>query len=174
MVRIPPAPSGTGSARSQELLGAIKAKLGSVPNLFATLALSPAALDGYLGLSGALARGALRPALREQIALALAGRNSCDYFASAHSLFARKAGVSDADIDRGLVGAASDDRAAAALAFATAIVDQRGQVSDQELAAIRSAGFSDAESSRSSLTWSRTSSATTSISSPAPRSTSPL
>jgi alkylhydroperoxidase family enzyme len=41
------------------------------------MANSPALLQGYLDLSGALGRGVLRPATRERIALAVAQRNNC-------------------------------------------------------------------------------------------------
>ena len=41
------------------------------------MANSPALLQGYLDLSGALSRGVLSPATRERIALAVAQRNNC-------------------------------------------------------------------------------------------------
>jgi hypothetical protein len=46
-------------AKTRELLDGVQAKLGMVPNLLSTLANSPAALEAYLGLSGALSKGAL-------------------------------------------------------------------------------------------------------------------
>ena len=44
--------SATGKAK--ELLDAVKGKLGLVPNITREMANSPAVLEGYLGLSGAL------------------------------------------------------------------------------------------------------------------------
>lgn len=44
---------------SQPLLQAVKQQLGIAPNLFRLVANSPAALEGYLGLSGALNKGKL-------------------------------------------------------------------------------------------------------------------
>ena len=41
-------------AASQPLLDAVEKQLGVVPNLFRLVALSPAALQGFLGLNGAL------------------------------------------------------------------------------------------------------------------------
>ena len=60
MPRIPqPATIADAPAKSQGLLEAVAKQLGSVPNLFRLVATSPQALEGYLGLSGALAKGAL-------------------------------------------------------------------------------------------------------------------
>ena len=43
-------------AASKPLLDAVHKKLGVVPNLFRVVALSPAALEGFLGLNGALSK----------------------------------------------------------------------------------------------------------------------
>jgi hypothetical protein len=73
----------------------VKAKLGSVPNLFRLLAVSPAALEGYLGLSGALGKGSLDARTRERIALAVAEFNGCGYCTSAHAFIGKNmAGLS--------------------------------------------------------------------------------
>ena len=39
-------------AASKPLLDGVKEKLGVVPNMFRVIALSPAALEGFLGLNG--------------------------------------------------------------------------------------------------------------------------
>jgi alkylhydroperoxidase family enzyme len=57
------------------LLEAVKKQLGVAPNLFRMVANSPAALEGYLGMSGALAKGELPAATRERIALGVAELN---------------------------------------------------------------------------------------------------
>ncbi len=71
-------------AASKPLLDAVEKQLGVVPNLFRLVALSPAALQGFLGLNGALGK-ALDVRTRERIALAVAQINGCDYCLSAHS-----------------------------------------------------------------------------------------
>jgi len=53
--------------------------------MFLLIANSPAALEGYLGLSGALNKGALPAPTRERIALAVAEINGCNYCLSAHT-----------------------------------------------------------------------------------------
>lgn len=128
-----------------ELLGAVKQKLGVVPNIFATFAHSPAVLKGYLAFNEALAEGTLPASVREQIALTVAGENSCDYCASAHTAMAKGAGVSDEEAARNLEGEASDARVATILAFTKSAVEKRGWIDDEELAELREAGISDEE-----------------------------
>jgi alkylhydroperoxidase family enzyme len=62
-------------AASKPLLDAVKKQLGVVPNLMKLVANSPAALQGYLALNGAVAKGTLNAQLRERIALAVAQYN---------------------------------------------------------------------------------------------------
>ena len=73
MSRLPtPASIEASPAASQPLLQAVKKQLGIVPNLFRLVGNSPAALEGYLGLNGALSKGMLESATRERVALAVA------------------------------------------------------------------------------------------------------
>lgn len=124
---------------------AVERQLGVVPNMMRTMAQSPRVLEGYLALSGALSRGLLPPTLQEQIALAVAEANSCDYCLSAHTALGRRAGLSDDQLAASREGRAADAKAHAALQFALAVLQRRGGVSDEELAHVRAAGFSDAE-----------------------------
>ncbi len=132
-------------ARAAELLSAVKASMGGVPNIFSTMAQSATVLDGYLGFSGTLGKGVLSNALREQIALATANVNGCDYCASAHTVLGGNAGLSAEEAALNLRGQSNDPKTQQALLFVQAILDSRGQVSDRELAAIRMAGFCDEE-----------------------------
>ena len=72
-------------AATRPLLDAVKKQLGVVPNLMSVLGNSPAALGGYLALSGALAKGALGAKTGERIALAIAEINACGYCLAAHT-----------------------------------------------------------------------------------------
>lgn len=127
---------------SKPLLAAVGKQLGMVPNLMKLVGNSPAALEGYLSLNGALAKASINTALREQIALAVAEFNGCEYCLSAHDYLGRNvAKLSDAEIDAAREGHAGDARADAALRFARRVLETRGMVSDQELAAVRAAGF---------------------------------
>jgi uncharacterized peroxidase-related enzyme len=119
----------------------VRRKLGMVPNLFRVTANSPAALDGYLGLSGALARGVLPAALRERIALAIAAANRCDYCLAAHAAIGAGHGLVEADIVAAMRGEAAAEKDEAALAFALAVL--RGE-ERAALPALRAAGWDDA------------------------------
>lgn len=72
-------------AASKPLLDAVNKQLGVIPNLMKLIGNSPAALEGYLSLNGALAKGSLSVSMRESIALAIAEFNGCSYCLSAHS-----------------------------------------------------------------------------------------
>jgi len=129
---------------SAPLLAAVKQQLGSVPNLMKLLAVSPAALEGYLSLSGALGKGTLDAGIRERIALAVAQHNGCDYCLAAHSYLGKHvAKLADAEIDAARGGASSDPRADAATRFALSVARNRGNVDGAELAGVRAAGFGD-------------------------------
>jgi len=135
--------SATG--KTAELFTAVKSKLGMVPNLMRTLGQSPAALEAYLGFSGALGHGVLSAQVREQIALAVAQTNTCDYCLAAHSLIGKGAGLTPEAILAARRVAAADPKADALLKFAAAVVETRGLVADGALAQVRTAGASDAE-----------------------------
>ena len=134
-------------AASKPLLAAVNQQLGVVPNLMRLVGNSPAALEGYLSLSGALGKGSLDTRLREQIALAVAEVNGCNYCLSAHTyLSSIVAQLSDAEIDAARDAHSADARTAAALRFARSVAQTRGHVADSDLVALRAAGFDEAQS----------------------------
>lgn len=133
------------TGKTAELFAAVKSKLGMVPNLMRTFGHSPAALEAYLGFSATLGTGVLSGKAREQIALAVAETNSCDYCLAAHSLIGKGAGLTPDAIADARRLHATDAKVGALLQFAAAVVESRGLVSDAALAAVRSAGATDAE-----------------------------
>lgn len=141
-----PSPIDTAPAASRPMLEAVNKQLGSVPNLFRIVANSPAALEGYLGLSGALAKGTLPAPTRERIALAVAQFNGCSYCLSAHSYLGKNlAKLSDAEILANRHGSSLDPKADAAVRFAVKVVRERGHVADADVQAVRMAGYDDAQ-----------------------------
>ena len=128
------------------LLTAVRKSLGVTPNMTKAMANSPALLKGYLELSGALSKGVLPVATRERIALAVAQGNSCGYCLSAHSYLAEHVGgLGAAEIASARKSDSTDPKAAALLTFATAVNDNRGEVTEADLEAVRSAGATDEE-----------------------------
>jgi uncharacterized peroxidase-related enzyme len=147
MSRLPtPATIEASPAASQPLLQAVKEQLGVVPNLFRLVGTSPAALEGYLALNGALAKGELEAQTRERIALAVAEVNGCDYCLSAHTYLGKNlAKLSDAEMAANRDGHSADAKADVAVGFAVKLVKGRGHVSDADVRAVKDAGYNDAQ-----------------------------
>ena len=76
------------------VLDQVHGAFGATPNMFRAVANSPAALQSMWAAFGALGGGVVGAALGEQIAVAVANRNACDYCLAAHTALGRKAGVS--------------------------------------------------------------------------------
>lgn len=144
MSRIPQVNPESASGKAKELLDAVKGKLGLVPNMTRVMANSAAVLDGYLSLSGALSKGHLRAKEREQIALTVGEVNGCDYCLAAHSTIGKMVGLTAEQIMDSRRGTAVDPKVEALVKFARRVVDERGRVSDLDLANARVAGLDDA------------------------------
>ena len=145
MSRLQPVDPSIATGKAKELLDAVKGKLGIVPNMTRVMATSPVVLESYLGFSGALADGLLDAKTREQLALLTAQQNHCDYCLSAHTAIGKMAGLSHAQILASREGDGSSPRTTAALTFAKRVLDTKGQIGEADLAAVRSAGFSEGE-----------------------------
>lgn len=130
---------------SKPFLAAVQKQMGVVPNLMKLVGHSPAALEGYLALNGALAKGKLNAQLRERLALTVAEFNGCDYCLSVHDYVGRNVvKLSVSEINAARDGHSEDARADAALRFALRVAESRGRVSDADLAALRAADFDEA------------------------------
>lgn len=130
-------------AKSGALLDQVQAAFGATPNMFRAVANSPAALASMWAAFGALGGGTLGARLGEQIAVAIADLNHCEYCLAAHTMLGRKAGASAEEMSAAQAGQSDDPATAAALRFAVAMVKQRGQVEAAEVDALRQAGFHD-------------------------------
>ncbi|HEV2610108.1 MAG TPA: carboxymuconolactone decarboxylase family protein [Noviherbaspirillum sp.] len=128
---------------SRDLLKQIHTAFNATPNMFKAVANSPAALRSMWGAFSALAGGSIDAKLGEQIAVAIANRNHCEYCLAAHTLLGKKAGASADEMASAQLGRAADPKTAAALAFALKVVNERAHLSDDDVAAVRAAGFTD-------------------------------
>lgn len=128
---------------AKEHLTHIEKAFGTLPNMFATVANSPAALQSMWGAFGAFSTGALGAALTEQIAVAVANRNSCRYCLAAHTALGTQAGLTPAELVAAQQGYAADERTAALLRFALELVDYRGDVSKATIPHLKKIGWSD-------------------------------
>ena len=145
MQRINSINPGQATDKAKKLLDGVQSALGMTPNLMRTLANSPAALEAYLRFDAALGTGVLDRKFREQIALAVAQANSCEYCLSAHSAIGASIGLTDDEMAASRASHAADAKRDAGLQFAQSVVVQRGEVSNAAVELVRKAGYSDAE-----------------------------
>ncbi len=132
------------TGKVKELLDGLNQKLGFVPNMMATMASSPAVLEGFLNLSNALG-SSLNAKLREQIALTVAEINGCRYCATAHTAFGKIVGLDEHSIRDARLGSSHDAKTDAALKFASSLVANRGRVSEADYEAVKSSGYGEKE-----------------------------
>jgi len=145
MNRVPLVERNATTTDRKALLDSIHGAFGATPNMFRAVANSPAALKSMWSSFGALGAGVIAPKLGEQIAVAVADRNSCDYCLAAHTALGRKAGASAEEMQHAQAGESTDAKTQAALRFALKLVNERGQVGDADVRALRTVGFGDEE-----------------------------
>lgn len=113
-------------------------------NVFKVMGNSAAALEFYLGASGALKNASLAPAEQEVVQLAIGAANDCAYCQAAHTAVGKASGLTEAQTVSARRGAIADDPKLDALAkFALKLHEKRGHVSQDDLAAFKGAGFND-------------------------------
>jgi uncharacterized peroxidase-related enzyme len=135
----------TAKGEAKELLDGVQQQLGIIPNFIRALANSPKALSAFLGLYRPLGGAAVDKATQERIALVVSEENGSRYCVSAHTAIGRGTGLSNEEMLLNRQGDSSNAKAAAAVAFAKALNEHRGEVTTGEFQAVRAAGFSDGE-----------------------------
>ncbi len=143
--RIPQLDPDRAIGKTRRLFDNVRAKFGVVPNLFRVLGNAPAALEGYLNLSAALAHGTLSTKVQEQIGLTVSESNLCGYCLSAHIFLGGKIGLTQEEIADAIHAKAADPKTDAILKLARSIIVQRGEISDSDLARARVGGLTDGE-----------------------------
>lgn len=144
MPRLKRLEKGQGDARSNELMETLD-KGGKLFNIFRGMANSPAALDAYLQLSGALGKGRLDAKTRESIALALAQANRCEYCLAAHTAIGGMAGMDGAAIHDARQGKSANAKTNAAVTLARTLIAKQGKVADADVQQARAGGLDDGE-----------------------------
>jgi len=124
--------------------GQVKSKMGMVPNLFRGLANSPQALEAYLALDQLISDGSLSPAEQQLVRMVASVHNECTYCVAAHTLGMKGAGFSDDEILGVRHGRSDDATLQALIVFTEETMATKGFVSDDDLAAVRAAGYTDA------------------------------
>ena len=145
MSRIQPIDPTTATGTVATQLEGTRRAMGGTPNMFLTAAQSPAALTALNGLFGALAKSSLGGKIGERIAITVAQQNGCEYCLSAHTAIGTMHGIDASELSAARRGVSADPKAAAAMSFATAILNTRGRVDNATLATARLAGLSEGE-----------------------------
>ena len=134
------------TGKTKDLFNAVQAKLGVVPNMMRTMGNSPAVLEGYLNLSGALSHGKLSAKTGELIALAVSESNSCDYCLAAHTFIGEKLVKADPEVLKAArSGNSTDAKTEAILQLAKTLISKNGLVNDEDVNKAKNAGVADAE-----------------------------
>ncbi len=143
--RLQPVDVEKATGKTKEVLDTINQKMGKVPNVFKIMANSPAAVEGYLGFSAALANGVLSRKLQEQIAITCAEIHICEYCLSAHYAIGKSIGMTDDELEEARLERSKDPKSDAALSLARLLITTKGELKDGSLPQFRDAGLTDAE-----------------------------
>ncbi|MGY8666573.1 carboxymuconolactone decarboxylase family protein [Bradyrhizobium sp. UFLA05-109] len=143
---------------SGQVYAQIKKAIGSVPNTFAAIAAhGPAALKSVLAADAVLAAGSLTKRDQEVIKLVISTAGGCDYCVAAHTYLAKLAGVKPEELRQIREGQPTGDAKRDALVgFVRKLARSSGTVSDEDFAAIKAAGYSDAQLVEISLAFATT------------------
>ncbi len=145
MARIQPVDRNNTDTETVEFLDSVQKSMGGVPNIISTMANSLVVGKAYIGLNHVLSTGKLSARLREMISLTVAQGNECGYCLSAHTFLGKRAGLTEDETDAARGAVSKDAKEHAALEFAEKLVSLRGRVSDEALAQVRQAGYTEGE-----------------------------
>ena len=147
MSRLFTQPVNEAGSAAANLFAMIKQAAGKVPNAYLTMGTnSPVALESTLNLDAALRRSSLKAKEVEIIKLVVSEEAGCDYCLAAHTVMGKRAGLSREAILGLRHGDATEDAKNDALAaFVRALATTKGTLAEEKLAAIRAAGYNDAQ-----------------------------
>lgn len=128
------------SPANQVLFDTLKKGLGSVPNLYATLAYSEHALGNYLAFQNA--KSSVTGKAREVVNLVVSEVNQCEYCLAAHTVIGKMQGFTDTQLLEIRGGTASFDGKLDALArLVKSIAVKRGHADPALVDAFLAAGW---------------------------------
>ena len=132
---------------SGQVYAQIKKAIGSVPNTFAAIAAhGPAALKAVLAADAVLAAGSLSKGDQEVIKLVVSAAAGCDYCVAAHNHLATLAGVKPDALKLIRENQPTGDiKRDTLVRFIRKLAQSSGTVTDEDFAAIKVAGYSDAQ-----------------------------
>lgn len=149
MTRIPLQDPESAPETVQPVFREIEKAFGFVPNIFRAYANHPALLrSNWEKLKAILMGGELARSLKEAIALAVSADNGCAYCVAAHGQALQGLGVAAERVEAlkaGQPGHGFGNAEAELLGFARAVNRDPNGLTDEALARVRQAGWSDAQ-----------------------------
>jgi len=133
------------TGKNQEMLTALEASTGLLPNVMKQMANSPAALEAFLVSREALGKGLLSDKMRSLIGILIAEIYSCGYLLAARVAQAKKSGMSDEDIQAAQSQSSKDPKEDRGLQFVRNLVLMHREISPSEVVELKAAGYSDGE-----------------------------
>lgn len=131
---------------TKRLFKKVEEGFGTLPNMFKCMGNSDVALDGFLSFNNSIGAAKLGKKNVKMIILLTSQFNECEYCVSAHTKMALDAGLLTEDEcvnARKVKG--PDDKTTKMLEFAKKVKMTNGLVSDNDIKAVRDAGFDDQE-----------------------------
>lgn len=149
MARITSVEAGTVGPEVMAIFAEVEGAFGMVPNLFKTYAHHlPLLRANWNKVKSVMAEGSLSQKTKQAIAVLVSRDNSCAYCVAAHTGALRSLGISENEIktiEEDLEKADFSEKEKALIAFARKANSSPLRISDEEFAALRRAGATDAE-----------------------------
>jgi len=129
-----------------DVLGAVEAQLGFIPNVFGALANSTPALLAFADLNRHFGVSSLSVIERETVQIAASVERGSEYCVAGHTRFARDQHTDDAVVESlRRVAPVRDARLEALATFTRALVRSEGHAGAQELEQFLAAGYDSAQ-----------------------------
>ncbi|MEV1328370.1 carboxymuconolactone decarboxylase family protein [Micromonospora costi] len=132
----------TAPAAARPAIEGVRRALGHLPAAVGLMAESPELLKGFLTVNGIFETCGLDPVEREVVVLTVATRNECHLCVAMHTAtLIRQEAAPDLIAALRAGTPLPDDRLEALRRFTVAVLDRRGAVPDDDLAAFLAAGY---------------------------------
>lgn len=129
---------------SQAIFTNVKAKIGMVPNLYATMGVSDKLLGGFLNFTETLKSGELSAKEYEAVALATSQANGCAYCLSAHTVLGKMNGFSEEETLDLRYNSIADSKWNALVTLTSELVNLNGHPTETTVANFFEAGYNKA------------------------------
>lgn len=129
---------------SRAIFTNIKAKIGMVPNLYATMGVSDKLLGGFLNFTETLKSGEFTNKEYEAIALATSQANGCAYCISAHTALGKMNGFTEEETLELRTNSISDPKLNALVSIVSEVIESKGRPSEISTQAFFNVGYTKA------------------------------